>query len=300
MSNRVSKTNLESKAKKQSANTVNRHFCSIRLNEQELNIHYRTVGNNTDPMVFLLHPSPLSSAFMLPIMQVFAQAGYYAIAWDAPGYGDSDKLSTGGETLKEYCDSLAEFIQCFITDDSNTAKIYGNATGAQIAIEFSKQYPELCHQLILENAAIFTDDERDEFMQHYFPDLSPKQDGSHLTTTWQIVNQLFQYFPWYDTSEKAKLLTAKPPLSVLQATFADYLKAGEGYGNAYKAALYNEIPAQIQSVTCNSDIVLWNDSMLKKYSARLLDVALPKNIKLHLVESGIEQRFATLTDLIKK
>jgi len=261
-----------------------------------INIKYLKSGSGNKTLI-VLHPSPLSANFMKPFIQLASQAGYQVYAWDAPGYGDSEALPTGGETLQEYTDALAKFMSSL---NISSAAIYGNATGAQIAIEFSKAYPDLCDRVLLENAALFTDKERTEFFQHYFPDLSPKEDGSHLTLTWQMVNQLFQYFPWYDTSEQAKLASPIPPIEVIQATFNDYLKAGTGYANAYKAALNNERPEQIQAVTCKTDILLWQSSIIKKYCDRLLDIELPENIKLHQAETGMNARFDKLTELLKQ
>ncbi len=77
----------------------------------------------------------------------------------------------------------------------------------------------------------------EEMLKHYFPDLSPQTDGSHLSRTWKIVTHLFQFFPWYDTSSSARLNIPTPTIEVLQAIFLDYLKAGKGYANAYIAAM---------------------------------------------------------------
>jgi hypothetical protein len=53
-------------------------------------------------------------------------------------------------------------------------------------------------------------------------------------------------------------------------------------------------------VTIKSDIVLWNDRMLKKCSQRLKKVTLPNNVKLQDAESGFEERFAILTKVIQQ
>ena len=67
---------------------------SARLNVggQVLDMHYRVAGSG--PPLFLLHPSPLSSAFMEPLMRRLA-GRVTAIAPDTPGFGDSDPIAGG-------------------------------------------------------------------------------------------------------------------------------------------------------------------------------------------------------------
>ncbi|MBU3023532.1 alpha/beta fold hydrolase [Aestuariibacter sp. A3R04] len=276
--------------------TMHCGFQSIVLaNSQPLNIRFLEITGAGTPII-VLHPSPLSSRFMQPLMSVLATEGNRIIAWDTPGYGDSDALPSNGGNLHEYADCLREFITGL---GISSAIIYGNATGAQIAIEFSKLYPAMCERLILENCAIFTDEERADFFEHYFPDLTPRADGGHLQVAWKMVNQLFEYFPWYDTSAQARLNTPKPDLDVIQATFMDYLKAGPHYASAYKAALENERPEKLQAVSVTTDIVLWQSSMIHHYCERLRDLTLPSNIALHRADAGLAARTEQLCKILR-
>ncbi|XQW83433.1 alpha/beta fold hydrolase [Thalassotalea piscium] len=272
----------------------NRSFVSIEHQQSKLDIHYRTCGDKSNTAIFLLHPSPLSSAFMVPLLKAFGQS-HFAIAWDAPGYGDSSKLAQANGMLDNYIDCLAKFM-----DNLNIDKgiIYGNATGAQIAIEFAKKYPDKTVKLVLENVAVFHDDERASMLEQYFPDLTPCADGQHLQHTWKMVNNLFTYFPWYDESDSAKLTTPFPPLEVLQTTFVDYVKAGVNYADAYIAAINNERPEQLIQVAKPTEIVLWQDSIIFRFCQRLLTIDLPDNIQIHQVASGMETRVSKLLSII--
>jgi pimeloyl-ACP methyl ester carboxylesterase len=274
---------------------IKKHYTSITHQGSMLNIHYRTCGQYSDNVVIMLHPSPLSSTFMQPLMPILAQE-HLAIAWDAPGYGDSDKLAKPDKTFTPYIECLALFIEAL--GHSNVI-IYGNATGAQLAIEFSKQHPDKVQRLILENVAWFYPEEQQQMLANYFPDLTPTSDGKHLEKTWQIVTNLFQYFPWYDHTQQAKLTTPMPPVEVLQATFTDYVKAGSTYADAYMAAIKNEEISRLQAVTTKADIILWQDSIIYKFAQRLQDAELPSHIQLHLVESGMENRMAHLNSLMQ-
>ncbi|TQV81389.1 alpha/beta hydrolase [Exilibacterium tricleocarpae] len=224
---------------------------------------------------------------MEPLLSLFAQRGR-AIAWDTPGYGQSDPLPAPGVGLAPYVEALHRFIGILKLD---RPVIYGSATGAQIAIEYGKAYPRHTRGLLLENVAWFYDDEREAMMEPYFPDLTPRADGSHFAETWHMVNQLYRYFPWYDTSPETLVNSAAVPVDVLHKTALDYLRAGPDYDLAYRAAFINERPEQLQPLRVPTRILRWRDSLLKKYSDRLDAAELPVSIEMRFADSGLEARF---------
>ena len=111
---------------------IRRAYVTLANGQQ---IHYRHQGQGYP--VILLHPSPLSSAFMTPLITAWS-ANCHCLAWDTPGYGQSDPLPGEDLSLSPYVESLAGFIR---TLELEPPVIYGSATGAQIAIEFGKTYP---------------------------------------------------------------------------------------------------------------------------------------------------------------
>lgn len=255
-------------------------------------IHYREEGEGI-PLV-LLHPSPLSGGFMEPLLTLFAKQAR-AIAWDTPGYGQSDPLPEPGDSLAPYVEALHDFIAVLGLENP---VIYGSATGAQIAIEYAKAYPEETNGLLLENVAWFFDSEREAIMETYFPDISPQPDGSHLQLVWKMVNQLYQYFPWYDISENALVNNVLPPLEVIDKTLLDYLIAGPDYDRAYRAAFLNERPEQLQPLTVPTRILRWQGSLLRDYSDRLDNAKLPSCIQMRYAEAGIDARYAALEEVL--
>ena len=91
-------------------------------------LHYRMLGEG--PPVFLMHSSPLSSAFMLGQLQVLADAGYRAIALDTPGYGQSDPLPTPPQSLTDYARAFLAGIDAMGGIDTTRFALYGTASGA--------------------------------------------------------------------------------------------------------------------------------------------------------------------------
>lgn len=272
---------------------ITRHFAHVQLHGKLLNLHYRSCGDKTAQAVVLLHPSPLSSAFVQPMLQMFGEK-HYAVALDTPGNGDSDALEAHNPGLVDFVECLDSFIEAL---GLGSVILYGNATGAQIAVEYSKAHPQKVSRMILENAAIFEDHEREAFYQHYFPDLTPTECGGHVSQIWNITENLYQRFPWYDSESGLASKLPKPSAAMLNLTAMDYMKAGQSYDRAYKAALENERPEQIKSVTVPTSIILWEDGLIYPYSARLKTVDLPDNITLVEAASGLENRMDALRAL---
>lgn len=288
---------------------VLKHYVTLGT-DNPWQLHYRSQGEDHLPVIVLLHASPMSSAIMLPIMNALSDS-FKVIALDTPGYGQSDPLpqtqSGKGDTLDNspepidslepdvglapYVQALNEFINAL---GLNQPLLYGSATGAQIVIEYAKAHPESMKGMVLENAAWFKDDERSAILEQYFPDIRPQKDGSHLALVWKMSSQLFHYFPWFDTSENARVGHADMPAQVIQDTLMGYLTAGENYHLAYRAAFMNERPEQLQPVTVPTHILRWPTSLLKQYVDRLDDAELPANIQMRFAQAGIDDRFNVL------
>ena len=201
---------------------IKKHYADTLVAGGTIQTHYREAGRGA-PLV-LLHPSPLSSAFMQPLMAQLANLAR-VIAPDTPGYGMSDALPQPGDDLRPYVQWLAGFLDAL---GQPTVTLYGSATGAQIAIEFAKAHPQRVGHLVLDNAVHFEEAEREDIMQHYFPSLAPQADGSHLQLAWQISDALFRRFPWY-AEAGAAADGPEPPVALVHATAMGYLQAGEDY-----------------------------------------------------------------------
>lgn len=253
-------------------------------------LHYRTSGSG--PPVVLLHPSPLSSAFLEPVATRLATR-FSCNALDTPGYGLSDPLpaSWDAQDMTPYVAALLAFVHELGIE---RPLIYGSATGAQIAVEFAKAYPQHCSGLLLENIALFSQDERQSIVANYFPDVTPKDDGSHLQTLWNMATRTVRYFPWFDDSEGADRRGANPPPALTEAMVRDQLLSGKDYERAYRAAFANEGPEALTGITVPTRIVQWRDSMLGEYALRLNDAVLPASITLVHAASGIEARMAAV------
>lgn len=257
--------------------------------------HFRHGGSGF-PLI-LLHPSPLSSLWMEPVMQVLPD-GVAAIAPDTPGYGASDPLARPTEDLSGYVGWLRNFIDAL---GHERVGIYGSATGAQIAIEFARAWPETTQFLVLDNSAHFTAEERESMLVRYFPDLSPRQDGSHLQAAWEMVSALWQWFPWYEQDEAHRIGAAGAvPPEALQSMLLEQLRAGSDYARAYKAAMNNEDADRLLEVAVPVRVIRWQGSILRQYADRYDEFAWPANIRMAHCGPAMEQRLAAIHEAVEQ
>ncbi len=256
--------------------------------------HYRSRGGGGVPLI-LLHASPLSSAWMEPTMAALPE-GVRAIAPDTPGYGASDPLREPSEDLSGYAAWLKEFIAAL---GFERAGVYGSSTGAQIAIEFARAWPEAGQFLVLDNAAHFTGAERERILARYFPDLSPREDGGHLQQAWEMVGATWQWFPWFERDEAHRVAPAgAAPLAMRQAMLVDQLRASPDYAHAYRRAFRNEDASRLLGLTAPTRIIRWQGSILRQYADRLDDMNLPPNIQMAHCGPSMEERLATIATAV--
>jgi pimeloyl-ACP methyl ester carboxylesterase len=241
------------------------------LNAAGLQVHYRYGGAGAP--VVMLHPSPLSSAAVLPVAREIAKS-HRVYALDTPGYGLSDRLPRRPQSLDEYLPVLAATLDAL---GLGQVCLYGCATGAQISIEFAKRYPQRVALLVLDTAGHIAADECERIVRDYFPDVRPRKDGSHLVTLWHMVRELFVFFPWCDTRAASRIDRDLPPPSVMQDMLLDYLRAGEHYDWAYRPAFNNERAERAQEVRVPAVLTRWESSIALRITDALIGQGLAAN-----------------------
>ncbi len=144
---------------------MKRQFVSVGQTQ----LHVRRAGEG--PPVILLHPSPQSGAFSIPMATRLAK-NFTAIAVDTPGYGLSDPLPGGykGPALDDYLSPLVALLDSLGIEK---AAFYGNATGAEIAHIFAAAHPERVAVCMLDTAGDVSDEFVDTLTEGYFPDTTP-------------------------------------------------------------------------------------------------------------------------------
>ena len=257
------------------------------------NLYYKSAGAGA--AIILLHPSPLCSNTMLPFINLLAPH-FKVFAIDLPGYGQSQSLQKPIATLANYLPTLHQFITAVTT---NPIKIYGTATGAQLAIAYSLKYANKVSHTYLDNAAHFTPIQYTKILAHYFPNFEPTANGSHLQALWQHVERSCTHFPWYSNAEADRFSHQIPPPHIIQNIVNNYLLAGPNYADAYKCAFAHERAIHVQNLQTPTTIFNWLGSPIKKYIAQLLAHNFNNNIKIINTPVAIADRYLIMLDVMK-
>jgi pimeloyl-ACP methyl ester carboxylesterase len=266
---------------------VERHM--HRVGAQHL--HYRAAGRADAPRLVLLHPSPRSSAMFEPWMQMLAP-DFRVFAIDTPGYGASDPLPTPPAVMADYVPVLHQLLAAVAGPHF---MLYGSATGAQLALAYAQLHGPSIGHLLLDNAAHFDDDERQHILAHYFPDLSPQADGSHLATAWRMALQQQNFFPWFATDAAHRISSAAPDLLAAQVAMTELLAAGPAYATAYRAAFLHEHAKHVMALTVPTTLLRWQGSVLLRHIDRLLSFKLPPQLQVLQVPAPLLERYAVMT-----
>lgn len=258
-----------------------------------LHWHWREAGSG--PLVVLLHPSPRSGAMYEAFLTQLA-GHCRAVAPDTPGYGASDALPAPPQSLADYVPALHALLQQLRHGDSAAPVVlYGSATGAQLAIAYALRHPHDVAHLVLDNAAHFDADERARIVARYFPDLTPRADGSHLGAAWQMSAQMMEFFPWFAADDAHRIAPGPPPAAVVDASVRELLAAGPRYADAYRAAFDHERAEHVQALTVPTTLLRWQGSILLRHIDRLLAHPLPPNVAVLDVPAPPLQRQALMT-----
>ena len=268
--------------------TIRKASARVRVDGREIDLHYRVAGHG--PPLFALHPSPLDSAFLEPLM---ARLGARAtiIAPDTPGFGFSDPLPGPVNDLSPCVRAMAALRQSL---GLARVGVYGSATGAQIAVEWAKTEPDALSGIMLDNAAAFDDAERERIMQGYLPDVTPSADGGHLARAWQASHDATLFFPWQSPCAENRIAPVPGTAEAMHVTAAGYLRAGPDYAAVYRAAFRNERVERLLPVAIPLVMIRWQGSILARWTRRLDAQEWAPNVTMARCGRSLEERWTCL------
>jgi len=114
-----------------------------------IKIHYVEEGDRDKPMMLFVHGFPEFWYSWRHQMKYFAKEGYYVVALDLPGYGDSEKP----DNLDQYhVKDLADVVKGLVeTLEVSRFTLVGHDWGGAICWTFAALYPNLLDNLIICN-----------------------------------------------------------------------------------------------------------------------------------------------------
>jgi pimeloyl-ACP methyl ester carboxylesterase len=202
---------------------ITQHFVTVGARR----VHYTRAGSG--PAVCLFHPSPCSAQRMRPQQEIFA-ARFTALAFDTPGFGLSDKLPLEKPELTDFADAFAETLTAL---GIGRAAVYGNHTGAAIAVEFAARHPDRCAMALADGYPAYLSGAAEDRLKRYLEPIVPKWDGSHLLWLWYRYREQHVFWPWHDHDLAHRADTDVPDADFIHAGVIDLLDAGDDYRIGY-------------------------------------------------------------------
>lgn len=224
-------------------------------------LHYRCCGDESLPLLILLHQTPSSSAMYLRLMPLLAPH-FFVLAVDTPGFGNSDPLPADV--------SIATFAEVIFKAVSRTfdrpVLVFGHHTGAAIAVQLAFDQPEFVRALALSGPTLLTEAQK-EALPSAAQAVSLDEKGAHWQEMWQR-------------------LRAKDPEADLALTLRETLLAftcGDYYEASYRAVAEQDIARQMAAIQCPTLVFAGDRDLLRSAvgpSVRLLpqgrEAALPE------------------------
>lgn len=238
--------------------SITRHLLQVN----DLYLHYRSTGKADAPKVLLLHQAPQNSRGLIDLLMHLSDE-FCLVAPDMPGFGLSDALATAAPDINQYAAVLNDFVSHI---GFTGCAIYGLHTGAAVAAAMGTQ--QRFRTLALDCMPKFSDDERADFMAHFFPDFSPVADGSHLARLWQRMGDQFVYFPWF---KKSNPIPRKIELSPqrIQHAVDDVLMTGGSCWLGYRAALAFDAEAALHQLKGPATLLYREEDLIANHQYRL-------------------------------
>jgi pimeloyl-ACP methyl ester carboxylesterase len=202
------------------------HFVTVGTRR----VHYTRAGSG--PALALFHPSPCSARRMSLQQEAFA-SHFTTFAFDTPGFGLSDRLDLAQPELGDFADAFAETLTAL---GIHRCAVYGNHTGAAIAVEFAARHPERCAMALADGYPAYSGGTAEDRLKRYLEPLVPKWDGSHMVWLWYRYREQHVFWPWHDHDLAHRADTDVPNADFLHQGVLDLLEAGDDYRIGYAAA----------------------------------------------------------------
>lgn len=195
-------------------------------------IHYRELREQPGRVVVMLHSNPGSSAMLLPMIERFGKFRP-VIAPDTPGFGDS---TPAPQARPEIADYAAATIAALDALGIERFDLYGNHTGANIAVEIALAQPERVGCVILDGIALYSPEMRKDLLANYAPPVLPDYEGRHLLWTWHFVRDQWLFWPWFHRDREHRRDLSLPDPMYLHAVVLDVLKSLGTFQLGYRAS----------------------------------------------------------------
>lgn len=207
-------------------------------------VHLRQCG--AGPAAVVLHQTPQSSVTMEPLMRLLT--GFTVFAPDSPGFGLSDPLPGSDWDMGQLAAALAGLLDALGVE---RVALLGQHTGATIATEFARRWPQRVCSLAADGYTAFTAEEARTILPHQLPRFEPVTDGAHLAWAWSRFRDGWMFFPWSDRRLARRRALDMPPASLIHDwQIMELLRSGEAYRAVYPGVFAFDGVGAARQLTC--------------------------------------------------
>jgi len=197
-------------------------------------IHVAMIGSG-EPLL-LLHQTPRSWDEFRDALPLIGQR-YRAIAMDTVGFGDSDALPAGQDSIESWSECAFDLLDAL---GIASAAIAGHHTGAAIAVEMAAARPERVRALVL-SASPYVDATRRAAAtgKKIIDETTSQSDGAHLLELWQMRQP---FYPAGDTD-------------LLNRFVVDAIKAGRRAAEGHRVVNRYVMETRLPLVRCPTLVI---------------------------------------------
>lgn len=241
-------------------------------------VHLRQCG--AGPAAVILHQTPQSSVTMEPLMRLLP--GFTVFAPDSPGFGLSDPLPGQEWDMGQLAGALAGLLDALGLE---RVALLGQHTGATIATEFARRWPQRVCSLAADGYTAFSADEARTILPHQLPRFTPSTDGAHLAWAWSRFRDGWMFFPWSDRRLARRRALDMPPASLIHDwQIMELLRSGEAYRAVYPGVFAFDGVAAARQLGCPALLGGDASDQLYPHLDRLHD--LPPGVQIARFASG--------------
>jgi pimeloyl-ACP methyl ester carboxylesterase len=209
---------------------IERRFVDTRSGRR----HIATAGEGFP--LLLLHQTPRSWDEYRDVLPLVGRS-YRAIAMDTPGFGDSDPVPDGEDSIEAWATAAHDLLDALTL---HQVAIVGHHTGAAIAIEMTASRPKRVRALVL-SASPFVDAARRERHRgrRAIDEVDRHADGRHLLELWRNRS------PFYPQGD----------ITLLERFVVDALKAGHRAAAGHHVVDRYMMEARLPFVSCPTLVI---------------------------------------------
>jgi pimeloyl-ACP methyl ester carboxylesterase len=209
---------------------IERHF----VRTPKACIHIAVAGQGRP--ILLLHQTPRSWNEFRSALPLIGTR-YRAIAMDTVGFGDSDPLAFGENSIEAWAACAIDLLDAL---ELRAAAVVGHHTGAAVAIEMAAAYPSRIAAVVL-SAPPYVDAARRAHRagKPVIDEVTPHADGGHLLALWKMRQ------PDYPAGD----------VDLLKDFMVDALKAGPMAAEGHRVVSRYVMETRLPLIRCPAQVI---------------------------------------------